>query len=254
MVMSEFEAIRVARTDSLTGVLTRGGFRDAGDRMLSLAERYKEPLSCILLDVDHFKSINDTHGHAVGDLALIGVVSSLRERLRSTDIVGRIGGEEFAILLPRTALSEAVSVAEQVRQAVAVHALKLPAGTISATVSLGVSSAEDHNCTLDELLHRADSVLYAAKQAGRNRTMVWRSPPKVEAMRRVLKAGQISFDAGRRSVECTVKFIGQLGARVEVINTSGIPDKFKLAIVDENFSRLCRVAGKQARSLDVIFA
>lgn len=254
MVMSEFEALRLSRTDSLTGVLTRGGFRDSGERMLSLAARYKEPLSCILLDVDHFKSINDTHGHAVGDLALIGVVAALRQRLRSTDIVGRIGGEEFAILLPRTASSEAVAVAEQIRQSVAANALTLPSGTVSATVSLGVSSADDPNCTLDELLHRADSVLYAAKQAGRNRTMAWRAQPKVEAMRRVLKAGKIVFDAGRRSVECTVKGMGQRGARVEVTDTSGIPDKFKLAIVDENFSRLCRVAGKQARSLEVIFA
>jgi diguanylate cyclase (GGDEF)-like protein len=102
MVMSELEAQKLPRTGSLTGALARSAFREEAERATALAARHHYALSCIAFDFDHFKPINDAHRHAVGDRVLIETVEACRDRLRSSDILGRIGGEEFAMVLPYT--------------------------------------------------------------------------------------------------------------------------------------------------------
>jgi diguanylate cyclase (GGDEF)-like protein len=118
IVMSELELRLLARTDGLTGALSRRAFRDELSRTLSLALRHRHDLSCIMLDLDHFKHVNDAHGHPVGDIVLTQVVAACQEELRKSDILGRLGGEEFAVLLPHTGLASALRVAEKLRAAV----------------------------------------------------------------------------------------------------------------------------------------
>jgi diguanylate cyclase (GGDEF)-like protein len=254
MVMSEFEARKQARTDSLTGALARRGFRDEAERVIGLASRHRNPLSCIVMDVDHFKSVNDVHGHGVGDRILVEVVNVCRERLRGTDILGRIGGEEFAVVLPHTDAAKAMSIADDIRTTLEKRVIVLPGDSIKVTASFGVADGGNGAIALDELLRRADVALYAAKDAGRNTCIPWDALPHVAVgMRRVLKAGQIVFNAGRSAVDCTVRGLGDSEARLEVISTVGIPDQFKLAIAADNFSRGCMVKAKQGRSLEVAF-
>lgn len=127
-----------------------------------------------MMDIDHFKQINDTHGHKVGDLVLKKLADVCRMMLREVDIIGRIGGEEFALLLPETSIEEATEVAERLRVTIASDNLpienQLP---ISFTVSIGISSMKSPDNNLDVLLNMADKGLYVAKNSGRNRVSIW---------------------------------------------------------------------------------
>jgi diguanylate cyclase (GGDEF)-like protein len=256
MVMSAFEARKLSRTDSLTGVLTRRGFREEAERALALSVRHSHPLSCIALDLDHFKAINDVHGHALGDRILVEAVNVCRERLRSSDIFGRIGGEEFAIVLPHTSEDGAMKLAGQIRAALEQRVIVVPSGTLKATASFGIAMRGREEIDLDELLRRADTALYAAKDAGRNACVTWKSPKTLTpgGMRRVLKAGQIVFNAGRSTIDCTVRGLGDNAARLDVGSTAGIPDTFKLSIADDKISRLCTIVLKQNLTVEVAFA
>ena len=197
MVMSELEAHKLARTDSLTGILTRGAFRAEAERAIALATRHRHDLSCIIFDLDHFKSINDTHGHAVGDRVLIETVDIGRARLRTSDIFGRIGGEEFAVALPHTNGAGALAVAEGIRAA---FGQCTPAPGVGLTATFGVAAFEHSPLPLDELLRRADTVLYEAKEAGRNRCAMWRNVVDPTIMRRVLKADRSPSTPGALTV------------------------------------------------------
>ncbi len=168
---SELEAANYAlaqqaRTDVLTGLLTRRGFEDQTRQVLAAARRGRFPLCVIMFDVDHFKRINDTLGHDVGDLVLQRLAATLRQRLRGSDVLARYGGEEFVALLPDTDLQGARAIAEAMVRAVAQeeHA---PYGRI--TISAGVAAGLDDKLDMNELLHRADAALYEAKGQGRNR-------------------------------------------------------------------------------------
>ncbi|WP_170244986.1 sensor domain-containing diguanylate cyclase [Pararhodospirillum oryzae] len=167
----ENELRRLATTDSLTGALNRRAFLDEAHRLIGHAQRYHEPLSVILSDIDHFKRINDTHGHAVGDLALRLFVVTLRNRLRESDVLGRIGGEEFAIVLPHAALPEAMKVAEDLRMALANQDIETPHGPLVFTASLGVAELGTHGTIIDAVMQAADAALYTAKALGRNRVV-----------------------------------------------------------------------------------
>jgi diguanylate cyclase (GGDEF)-like protein len=156
-----------ARTDALTGLNNRRALFEQGAQMLSYCQRQGEPLSAVLLDVDYFKLINDTYGHAVGDAALQHLAHLLQSTLRKSDVCGRIGGEEFAILLPDTSVESACVLAEKLRRSVMESPLAHKEITHPMTASFGVSS--DGNGELDGLIHRADIALYRAKAQGRNR-------------------------------------------------------------------------------------
>ncbi|MCB1978003.1 MAG: GGDEF domain-containing protein [Burkholderiaceae bacterium] len=165
------EANRVlAALDALTGVANRRSIIAALDRDAGRAIRARTPLAVMMIDLDHFKRINDSHGHLAGDAVLRSLVRVLGDRLRSQDLVGRYGGEEFLVVLPETTLSGARRLANELCQAVEAHAFVHAGQPIPLTVSIGVFGGllepGDH---WDLLIHAADSALYAAKRAGRNR-------------------------------------------------------------------------------------
>ncbi|WP_083394232.1 diguanylate cyclase [Atopomonas hussainii] len=161
--VARLQAEHMARTDPLTGLFNRRAFFDVSDSLWSTAMRNHRPLSVILLDIDHFKQINDQHGHATGDLVLIALSKLLQQTARHGDICVRWGGEEFLLLLPETHDVQAAHLAERLREQV--ERLK-PAG-LSITVSLGVAERGNHY-SLDSLINDADQRLYSAKDAGRN--------------------------------------------------------------------------------------
>jgi diguanylate cyclase (GGDEF)-like protein len=166
-----FELERLASTDTLTGLNNRRKLEEFAAEYLAGVKRYGGVLSAILLDIDHFKSVNDTHGHAVGDLVLMHVGSILTEAMRESDMVGRWGGEEFLILLPQTTLAGAEVVAEKIRRTIAGHDFP----TVGAkSASFGVSQLLDGE-TMTGLVARADLALYGAKHEGRNQVRVDRS-------------------------------------------------------------------------------
>jgi diguanylate cyclase (GGDEF)-like protein/PAS domain S-box-containing protein len=160
-----------ARTDHLTGLANRRHFMEQGREELVRARRYRRPLALLMLDIDHFKAINDTHGHEIGDLALQRIATRCREVLRGVDLIGRVGGEEFAIVLPETDAEGGRAVAERLRQAIAKQPMVTGEGReVWLRVSIGVTPfAGAEETDLDHLLREADQALYQAKTTGRDR-------------------------------------------------------------------------------------
>lgn len=169
LVMDELELRLVATTDGLTGALSRRAFLDAAAGDIARLRCQGGDLSCILLDIDHFKCINDTYGHAAGDRALQEVVMLLKSGLRSQDYIGRLGGEEFAVIMPGADGVAAYEVGERLRQRVLNAWLPTPQGEVRVTVSLGVATLVWEDAGIEDLLRRSDEALYAAKANGRNR-------------------------------------------------------------------------------------
>jgi diguanylate cyclase (GGDEF)-like protein len=172
-----------AEFDELTRLLNRRAFDHRFEVESARYERYQRPLSLLLVDLDRFKDVNDRHGHEVGDRALVRVAEAIASSVRNADIPGRIGGEEFGVLLPETRVREAVEVAERVRAAVAAVDLRHGGASIPLRVSVGVSSCPDCVDGGEELRRTADEALYAAKRAGRDRVAVAETP-------RIPKPGQ----------------------------------------------------------------
>jgi len=165
----EGELQRQAHTDFLTGLPNRRHFMQLAEHELNRSIRYGGQLAILMLDVDHFKAINDRHGHKFGDTVLVRLAEIFRTILRTSDVAGRLGGEEFAILLPETPLEGAAEVAERLRQAIAENELPLPGALpFRFTASLGVAVLDARDHTLDQLLNLADKALYQAKESGRN--------------------------------------------------------------------------------------
>jgi diguanylate cyclase (GGDEF)-like protein len=261
-ILSDLAAIAVdelmlrnlSMQDGLTGTSSRRAFRGEGERLTALAARHLSPLACAVLDVDHFKSVNDRYGHAVGDMVLSAVADAARGALRGSDVLGRLGGEEFGILLPHTRLDQAMGVLEKVRAAVAAKRVQTPAGTIRVTCSLGGSTLSPGQC-FDDVLHNADLAMYGAKQSGRNQALAWvdQAPSIAPTARRVFKAGKISFNAGHSTIDCTVRGLSRESATIEVISTANVPDQFKLAIAADALSRVCRITAKADNRIEVAF-
>ncbi len=162
-------------TDGLTRAHNHRHFQDRLKGEFSRALRYGDPLSCVMIDIDHFKKVNDAYGHPLGDRVLIRLVEILKEGTRGEDVVARYGGEEFVLLLPRTGGAKAYTLAERLREAVATDGVALPSGElVRFTVSLGVAgfTPDGPIRTADELLQAADAALYQAKADGRNRVAV----------------------------------------------------------------------------------
>jgi diguanylate cyclase (GGDEF)-like protein len=156
-----------AATDGLTGLPNKRAVTDAMKRLFAQASATASPLGLLLIDLDHFKHINDEWGHPVGDQVLANVGAVLRSVLRARDFAGRNGGEEFAVLLPDTGIPATLEIAERIRAAFA--EISLPGTDVSVTASLGVVGFPDHATTLDRLERLADAALYVAKREGRNR-------------------------------------------------------------------------------------
>ncbi|GIH94076.1 GGDEF domain-containing protein [Planobispora siamensis] len=158
-----------ARTDSKTGLLNAAAWQREADTEISRARRNGECLAMLIIDIDHFKRVNDAYGHLLGDQVLIGVAGTLRNQLRDYDVVGRFGGEEFVVLLPRADASEAQRVAERLRVRIARMRIPTDGTEITVTVSTGIAIMKVHGNDLIELLAAADLALYRAKELGRNR-------------------------------------------------------------------------------------
>ncbi|GAB3275746.1 GGDEF domain-containing protein [Actinocorallia lasiicapitis] len=158
-----------ARTDAKTGLLNAGAWQREADTELSRAQRSHEPLAVLLIDIDYFKRVNDTYGHLLGDQVLVAVASTLVHQLRDYDVIGRFGGEEFAVLLPGADTVEACRVAERLRARVRRLAVPAEDSTVTVTISVGVALYRTHGQDLIELLASADLALYRAKASGRDR-------------------------------------------------------------------------------------
>ena len=159
--------------DNLTKIFNRSYFLELSQEELSRAKRYKLPVSIIIMDIDHFKRVNDTYGHKAGDLALQTVVGVCKEALRAHDLFGRYGGEEFVVFLPETPPEMALSVAERLRKNVSCSPALLDNYKINVTASFGVFGVENaEGVELDDLLKNADHALYKAKSLGRNCVML----------------------------------------------------------------------------------
>jgi len=169
-------AEQAARFDSLTQVLGRRGFTEQAESEIQRCMRYPHALSLIMIDIDHFKAINDTHGHAAGDAVLLHFAQLLMRELRECDVVGRIGGEEFAVLLPDSGVEQAMRVAERMRASAVATQIHVRGQPLNFSASFGVAEFLPQELTLDSLLARADAALYEAKRQGRNRVLL-ASPP-----------------------------------------------------------------------------
>lgn len=171
----EAELLRLASIDSLTGLSNRRTVLAAGQQEFQQFKRYQRPLSLGLMDVDHFKHINDTYGHAAGDEVLRRLAQVCRESLRAVDHCGRFGGEEFVFILPETPADKAWVTAERLWLELAALSVEVPAGKVSLTVSIGLVSAEAADTCIEDLVRLADANMYVAKQRGRNQVVQGRT-------------------------------------------------------------------------------
>jgi len=163
---------RLATVDTLTGLFNRSRFLEQGEAEIVRARRQDRCIAVLMLDVDHFKRINDTHGHAAGDVALKMVAAIISRELRSIDVCGRLGGEEFAVILPETEGTGAMQAAERLRLAVANESMRVTNEVVlNVTISIGVTILADQDANIDHLLARADGALYEAKRGGRNQAI-----------------------------------------------------------------------------------
>ncbi len=165
---------QLAHTDALTGINNRRNLYKLAEHEFEIAARYLHPLSAIMFDIDHFKEVNDIFGHAVGDQMLQRVTQVACAKLRSADVIGRYGGEEFVIILPMTNAQQAYPLAERIRMGVAAIRVPTEKGDAAVTLSIGIVEMirGAQNGSAEELIRRADEAMYAAKQAGRNRTEI----------------------------------------------------------------------------------
>lgn len=160
----------MAMHDQLTGVLNARAYYEICDRLILIAKRSSAPYAVLFIDLDHFKSVNDTHGHAAGDLVLKTAANCIAQNIRTSDSLGRVGGEEFSVFLPNTDLNSAVQVAEAIRHAIEALRIDLASGeTLGITASIGVAKNQHSDQTMQEIQKQADLAMYKAKKAGRNR-------------------------------------------------------------------------------------
>lgn len=179
---SQRELERAARVDYLTDVYNRRAIEELGTRAIAAARRHGMSLAALVVDIDHFKRINDELGHAAGDQALVRAVERIRDELRTEDLLGRLGGEEFIVLMPSTDSASAVAAAERIREAFSAQPLVLGDQRRQVTLSIGVAVLAPADRQFSQLLQRADRAMYAAKKAGRDLVMAdgmggWEATP-----------------------------------------------------------------------------
>ncbi|QEW08539.1 diguanylate cyclase [Nitrincola iocasae] len=158
----------IAAKDSLTGVLNRGNFFETAQHLFLLSQRQQSPASFILMDLDHFKRINDTYGHFIGDHVLIHFMQTIQGLLRKSDLIGRVGGEEFALFLPNAGIDEAYEIANKIRQAIKASTVEIDGKKVTYTVSQGIEAIGPEDHSIVQLYKRADVKLYQAKDKGRD--------------------------------------------------------------------------------------
>ncbi len=164
---------RLATTDGLTGLNNHRHFQEMLSKEIERSKRYKRPLSLLLLDIDHFKSFNDTYGHPVGDLVLKEISLCIRKSIRINDIPARYGGEEFTVIIPETNFDGAMVIAERIRSTIECHIIRSYEKQLHVTVSIGCASFPSHVINQQELIDCADKALYYSKEHGRNKVTVY---------------------------------------------------------------------------------
>ena len=162
---------RLARTDELTNLANRRHFLEQAEILLKQAKRYHHPYSLMIFDIDFFKRINDNYGHDVGDLVLMELGKESVKTLRTSDVIGRLGGEEFIVAMPETDVEEAFAVAERLRRKLSQMRISTPHGLISFSVSIGLAQMESVDTSLSQLVKKADEAMYVAKGTGRNKVV-----------------------------------------------------------------------------------
>lgn len=258
VAMSELELRRLATTDGLTGIATRRAFKEDALRFVALARRHRTQLSAVTFDIDKFKVINDTYGHAAGDTVLKAVTAAVTQHLRQSDIFGRLGGEEFAILLPDADGHAAMAVAEKLRHAIL--DLRFPGShpPLIASASFGIATLDPGTDDLDRLLLKADEALYEAKRGGRNRAISWRGATGATTIeverRRVLKAGKLVFNNRRSVISCTVRALWDKGAEVSVTPPNDLPEDVTLEIPSAAAHWVARVTQRRPNGIELEFA
>jgi diguanylate cyclase (GGDEF)-like protein len=213
--MEEFEATeRSARTDTLTGLSNRRVFHETLDAEIRRSRRYRWPVTVLMLDLDHFKDVNDSYGHMLGDLVLERVGGIVRHAVRDADAACRLGGEEFGVVLPETAREGGYAVAERIRRRVeqAFEGRHVDGHDIRMTVSVGLATFPEDGLHAEELVARADEALYGAKHGGRNRVCV-HFREKRAALRFPVKSGtavRIGREAGTGALAVNLSRTGTL--------------------------------------------
>lgn len=257
IVMNELELRQLATTDGLTGALTRRAFKEDARKFVAQAKRHRTKLSAVAFDLDHFKKINDTYGHAAGDKVLVAACKAAGVQLRASDLLGRMGGEEFALLLPDTDTNAALAVAEKLRIAFRAQTFPGSKPPISFTASFGVATLDPDSDDIDSLLVKADEALYEAKGAGRNRSVVWKGTTTSTTVqvnrRRVLKAGTLILNNRTSTISCTVRTLWDKGAEVDVSTTVGIPEEVIFAIRTDHLEQKARVVSRTENRLELGF-
>jgi len=165
------ELQRLASTDPLTGAFNRRYFLETGNAELHRSRRYEQPFTVLMLDIDHFKAVNDTYGHGIGDDALKETVRVIQSLLRGEDTLGRLGGEEFAVIFPQTIDAGASFVAERIRKSISEIVIETSQGPLTFTMSIGVTASDAEDDSIEDILNRADGALYQAKEQGRDRVI-----------------------------------------------------------------------------------
>ncbi len=255
MAMDELELRICGRTDGLTGALTRRTFKEEARRAVALALRHHDDLSCIVFDFDLFKSVNDTSGYTTGDLVLAKVVEACARELRSTDLIGRLGGDKFVVLLPNTSTAGAARTAEKLRTAIGALSIDVAPDPISVTASFGIASLNTGARDADALLEHADKAAREAKAAGRNRCVTWHLPDEEadKGRRRVLKGGKILLNDRTSTIDCTVRSLSDTGAGIDVSSAVGVPRNFDLQIKADHFLKSCEIVSQDEKHLEVAF-
>lgn len=258
LVMNELELRQLATSDGLTGLSTRRAFKADAEKYVALARRHRSQLSVITFDIDFFKAINDTYGHAGGDMVLRAVAQAAQSAMRRSDLLGRVGGEEFAVVLPDADGTAAMAVAEKLRHAFRALEFAGSRPPIKVSASFGVATLDPGRDDLETVLLKADEALYEAKRSGRNMALAWRgataatTTPRVER-RRVLKAGRLVFNARNSIIDCTVRSLWADGAEVQIASSSDVPETLTLELKSTGDSWRASVVQRRPTSLELAF-
>lgn len=255
VAMAEFEMRKLVTVDALTGVQSRRTVREEGERAMALARRHDLEMSCIAIDLDGLKAISARHGQDAADAVLAGVAAKFRSVLRRTDHIGRLSGEEFAVVLPNTDREGSLGAAEKLRATLSAMAFDVGGLKVRMTATFGAATMDADTDDFEALLARADAALHRARASGGNRSFAWNGPEGAEhgARRRVLKAATIDVDDTTPLLDGTIRFLSDDGAGIDVSSTAGIPDRFTLSINSDGTVMACQVVARTDRHLEVEF-
>ena len=178
----------MATTDGLTGLSNKRAMLEAAAQKIAASARFNRKLAVLMTDIDHFKKVNDTYGHDVGDVVIRGLADILKRQKRATDLVARVGGEEFVALCEQTDEKGAMLLAERIREELGKTTFRTPQGNLSVTCSIGVAIFPDAGGDWDSLFKAADDALYVSKRSGRNRCTAWHAPSARPAPVRVSRS------------------------------------------------------------------